>query len=170
MKGAGITLLIVAVILMFIHIILGVNSNYQYTSKIGSYWSLADRSSTLAAKSEYIGKFIDAIMAANHSRNNSVLMPTMENSFDYNLIAIKTLESRLMKIQTMDENSFAYQTAMQQITGQEMGEAENMLNIFRGCWFLSNFPLCWGWYVWLFAIVYIILWVVGAVLWYQSNN
>lgn len=45
----------------------------------------------------------------------------------------------------MKVTSFEYQTAMQQITGQEQGEANEMLSVFKGVWYKENFILLWNW-------------------------
>lgn len=44
----------------------------------------------------------------------------------------------------MDANSFQYNTAIQQITQQEQGEAIDMLSVFQGCWYKENYILLWG--------------------------
>jgi len=59
--------------------------------------------------------------------------------------ALETLSRRLTEIQNMNPSSFEYNTAIQQITAQEQGEANAMLSEFKGCYLLNNYTLIWGW-------------------------
>ena len=155
MKTVSIALMILGMIFGFVQIKVAVIANYQYQKDIGCYWGLADKSSTLAEKSMYIEKFLQALFASKHSDYNAILLPTPNESFDLNLRALKSLGERLKNIQTMDEKSFAYQTAIQQITAQEQGEAKEMLVVFDGCWTLANCPSVWDWIAALYAILWI---------------
>lgn len=126
--------------------ITGIFGWYTYNKEIGSYWSLADKSSSIDKKSEYIDKFVGALELSGLSgKYNAVFLTTPDNSFDYNLDALKTLQARLHEISNMDVTSFEYQTAIQQITAQEQGEAEAMLSVFYGVWWKKNHPLLWNW-------------------------
>jgi hypothetical protein len=93
-----------------------------------------------------------------HGRYNAIFLKTPDNSFDENLIAIKTLQSRLKEISLMDVKSFEYQTAIQQITAQEQGEAQPMLQTFKQTWYLVHYPYLWNW----IAVVQIIFVVIGG--------
>lgn len=135
-------------------------TGYTYEKEILSNWEMADRSSTLAEKSVYIDKFIKALKESKHADHDAIIFKTPMNSFDYNLKALQSLKDRLDTIKTMDEKSFEYQAAIQQITAQEQGEASAMLNVFKGCYTLEN---CW--YMWeafgvLTALFIILLTVV----------
>lgn len=77
--------------------------------------------------------------------NNAYWLKTPNNSFDSNLNALKTLAQRLDEIQTMKTDSFEYQTAIQQITAQEQGEATALISSFEGCYFLACYPIAWEW-------------------------
>jgi hypothetical protein len=79
------------------------------------------------------------------SSHNALFLKTDDNSFSKNLEALRTLNTRLEELSKMDPNSFQYNTAIQQITQQEQGEAGAMLNVFEGCYYLSNYPVVWGW-------------------------
>jgi hypothetical protein len=87
------------------------------------------------------------------------------NSFDMNFDALKTLQVRLHEIEKMDITSFQYQTAIQQITSQEQGDAMSMLTVFEGTWFKENHFLLWGWVCSTLVIILIVLFFVGIIIW-----
>lgn len=116
----------------------GIKYENTWHSKYDGYWTQADRSSTVEAKSEYVGKFVDALEEGNSKGEfasyNALWKQTPQNSFKLNLEALKSLKERLDDIKEMDPKSFEYNTAIQQITQQEQGEAGPMLEVFQGCW------------------------------------
>jgi len=123
-----------------------IRTSVEYDRVIYSNWTLADKSSTIKAKSDYINKFVTALESAGlQGQHDAVFFPTPDNDFDLNMQALKTLQGRLIEIQSIDINSFAYQTAIQQITAQEQGEANAMLGVFEGVWFKQNHFLLWSW-------------------------
>lgn len=138
----------------------------QYTNEIGSKWELSDRASTIVQKAEYLDKFICALEKNNlNGVHNTIFYPNDENDFTENMRAIKSLQKRLHDIETMDENSFAYQTAMQQITAQEQGEAHNILNVLQGCWEKQNYYTTWNDFIVCgFLILQILMIGVGCVM------
>ena len=135
-------------------IIFGMRASYQYENTIAYEWKLADKSSTITAKQEHLDKFI-ANLKNQHleGTHNSWIFPTPDNSFDANFAALETLQTRLHEISGMDVKSFEYQTAIQQITAQEQGEARPMLETFEGCWFITNHFLLWDWVGALIGII-----------------
>lgn len=124
-----------------------VHANYVYENSYFSNWTLADKASTISQKSDYIDKFAAALDESGlHGTNDAIIWKTQDNSFDKNFQALQSLQSRLHEIKTMDESSFAYQTAIQQITAQEQGQAQDMLNVFQGCWYKVHHYWLWnGW-------------------------
>jgi len=147
-----------------------VRASYEYSNVIGSYWSLSEKASTLQQKSTYLDQYVAGLEAAKLAQNNSIIFPTPNNSVAQNLVALKSLQGRMHQIQGMDEQSFAYQTAIQQITAQEQGEASNLTETFEGAWMLANYPTLWGW---IDGIVWILLLVglVGVVIsWFVDNG
>jgi hypothetical protein len=79
------------------------------------------------------------------------------------MVALKSLQGRMHQIQSMDEQSFAYQTAIQQITAQEQGEAAHLTDTFEGCWYLRNYSALWQWHdllVWLGIVVWVVFSIV----------
>ena len=168
-KGVGFLLIGLVAVCILVGIIINVVAEYNYENYYSSYWSLADKSSTLEAKSMYVGQFVDKL---NNSRlgfadYNAVFLKTPDNSFDRNFQALVSLRDRLNTISQMNESDFAYQTAIQQITAQEQGEADAMLKVFHGCYFLANYPLLWEWYMY---IVLGILAIVGMIGWFMVEN
>jgi hypothetical protein len=119
----------------------------EYSNAVGSYWDLSDKSSTLKQKSEYLDKYVAALsQPGKFAPNDATIYATLNNSFDQNMIALVSLQGRMHEIDGMDTSSFAYQTAIQQITAQEQGEARSMTSTFEGCWYLRNHSLFWGWH------------------------
>jgi hypothetical protein len=153
-------------ILLIALIIQAVVANYNYERKYLSYWELSDRSSTILAKEQYITQFVDAI---NQDRGsfadyNALVLKTPQNNFDKNLQAVTTLRDRLKDIEGMNESDFAYQTAIQQITAQEQGEAQNLLGMIQGAYYLGSYPLQWNWIagiVYLTATMIILVPMIG---------
>jgi len=139
---------------------------YEYEAKIGCYWDLADKASTLSQKSKYIDSFVNALDSSNlFGINDALFFPTPSNSFDSNFEALKSLQKRLHDIDGIDENSFAYQAAIQQITSQEQGEALNMLEVIRSCWVKKNYYTSWNFiYVIIFTIIQGTLIIIGFAL------
>jgi len=166
MKVACIVFTIILFAIGIVYIVNEIKLTYRYEREIFSYWSLADKSSTLSEKAQYVGQFVKALeKSIKKGVYNAVVFPTMDNSFDYNLKALKSLSARLNEIQTMNKKSFEYQTALEQITKQEQGEAEAMLSVFKGCWQLDNYPRHWDWYavLWIFGwLIIFVLCIVGT--------
>ena len=148
---------------LVIQIVTAVSYNYHYDKEIGSFWELADKSSTLQAKSDYIDKFVGAI-EKNIDINdyNAVFLKTPTNSVKYNLGALKTLQQRLKEIQKIDIASFAYQQAIQQITAQEQGEAKEMITIFQEVYAKNHYPLIWAWWGGLFCFFFTTVGIAGS--------
>ena len=170
MKTTGIiggVLLILAGIALAVFLIIQVCLlNYHYTNAIGNYWTLADRASTVSQKSDYIDQFVTALQNSGlQGSSDALFFSTPENSFDQNLKALQSLQSRLHDIKTMDESSFAYQTAIQQITAQEQGQASDMLAVFRGCWTKVHYYYLWnGWVFFGLFLSIVFLWIAGGVM------
>jgi hypothetical protein len=71
----------------------------------------------------------------------------------------------------MNESDFAYQTAIQQITAQEQGEAENLLIIFKGTYLLKSYPLQWNWIAGIiYTIVLIIVFIPMTMKFTRANK
>jgi hypothetical protein len=160
-------------ILFILLIVQAVVSNYNYERKYLSYWELSDRSSTILAKEQYITQFVNAINQdkSSFADYNAVFLKTPQNSFDSNLQALITLRDRLKDIEGMNESDFAYQTAIQQITAQEQGEAENLLIIFKGTYLLKSYPLQWNWIAGIiYTIVLIMVFIPMTMKFTRANK
>ena len=127
----------------------GILSSYNYEKNYSQLWSLADKSSTIPAKQQYITQFLNALKQGKtngvFAEYNALFLKTPNNNFDTNVKALETLSNRLTEIQNMDPSSFQYNTAIEQITKQEQGEAGEMLSVFRGCYDLNNYFFQWYW-------------------------
>lgn len=143
-KKIGIILIVSMSAWLIITIILAITAGYQWSKKYESYWSLAEKASTIKKKSENIDKFVQSLENSGmQGQYNSMFWPTPDNSFDQNFEALKTLQSRLKEIDSMDVNSFQYQTAIHQITEQEQGEGKEMICEFQGIWMKNHYILLW---------------------------
>lgn len=162
-RTIGIILLISGIAFSLSRISYKIGVYYEYENNIGSKWDLADRASTITQKAEYIDEFVLALDQADlYGIHNAILYPTDENYFDQNMKALKSLQQRLKTISNMDENSFSYQTAMQQITEQEQGEAHKMLENIYKCWKKKNYYSCWNKFIVIgFFFIQLILIVLG---------
>lgn len=123
----------------------GVYSDYDYSKNVDSYWALSDKASTLQQKSVYLDAFCNAVEHAGLADYNALFLTTPNNSTEQNLVALHSLQERMHEIIAMDPTSFAYQTAIQQITAQEQGEAKAMLGEFEGAWYKAHHFLLWEW-------------------------
>ena len=132
-------------------------ARYEWNNKYLSNWELADRASTISQKSEYVDKFVVSLQNSGlQGVNNSLFFPTPQRSFDANLDAMISLQQRLHAIKDMDESSFEYQTAIQQITQQEQGEAHATIETLQECWYKVHHYWLWnGWLNLLYALVVI---------------
>jgi hypothetical protein len=97
-----------------------------------------------------------------HGEYNAIFLKTPDNSFDNNFEALVTLEKRLEKIKDMNESSFEYQTAIQQITAQEQGEANKMLSILKGTYFKINAFILWNWIGWINILIIVLFAILGV--------
>lgn len=143
--------LITLICTLLVGIVLSVNfyAGYKLEKDYYQEWHLADKSSTISAKSGHINKFVLSLeqgyAKGDFAKHDAILFKTANNDFEQNLTALKTLAQRLDELEGMDPNSFQYNTAIQQITQQEQGEAQAMVSVFTGCYSLANYPLIWGW-------------------------
>jgi hypothetical protein len=168
MKKLLFSLFVLGLALVGFLVVMNIIASYQYNKQIYSYWSLADKTSTLSAKSQYIDQMVTALTQAHlDGRYDAIVLKTPDNSFDKNFGALKTLQLRLHDIQSIDPNSFAYQQAINQITAQEQGQAQDMLANFSDVWTLVHYPYLWGWFniiSWLIIAVLVSSWPISG-LW-----
>ena len=167
----GAILTVFMTILLVCNIIGEVAGNYSYSKNFESSWNLAEKASTIQQKSTYIDAFIQKLEAGGfQGEYNALFLETPNNSFDENLKALKSLQGRLHEIQTMDPTSFQYNTAIQQITAQEQGEAKPMMDVFEGIWWKENHFFLWSWVGGSNYLLVVFLWFVGLFLWAEGDN
>lgn len=146
-------------------------SNFYYEKTYGQLWELGVKSSTIQAKAQYVDEFYTALLngkaEGRFAEYDAVFLQQPNNNFSTNLTVLLTLSERLKEIKGMNPNSFEYNTAIQQITAQEQGEAYAMLGVFQGCYDLNTWPNVWGWYCGLWLLGIVILWIstIVACLW-----
>lgn len=143
-----------------------IRSGYQFESQIGSNWKLAIKASTIQQKSEYVDKFVLAVEESNAAKgNDAIFLKTPDNDLSNNVRAVKSLQSRLQEIKTMDVSSFQYQQAIAQITAQEQGEATRLIGTIESGWYLqSGYWYVWGWIEVVLWISLMLAWV-GSFMW-----
>lgn len=145
MKRIGIILIILGSVFALTRGGMRLYANWEYENSVENYWVLADRASTISQKAEYIDYFANELRKSNlNGINANLIWKTKATSFDENFKALTSLRDRLNAISGMDENSLAYQTALQQITSQEQGEAKSMLDNFEECWTRVNYYTLWN--------------------------
>lgn len=142
-----------------------IHSEYEFEKKYKNYWSLSDKSSTIKSKKEYIDKFVnsleDGFAKGKFGEHNAIFLKTPDNGFKENLEALKSLRDRLQEIEGMDPKTFEYNTAIQQITGQEQGESEGMISVIYGCFLIENYFLIWGWVGNLLGSILMAIFIIG---------
>jgi hypothetical protein len=170
MRTIGIILTVISSVIIVIDIAVGILGHYQYSKQYESYWELSVKASSIEKKKEAIDKFVQALEKSNlNSKYNTLFLETPNNSFDENFAALKSLQIRLHDISKMDIKSFEYQTALQQITGQEQNEAAAMLSVFSGIWWKENHFFLWDWIAITQIIFFVILGFVGVYYWGEDS-
>ena len=161
----GLLMMVVGLAIGVIGIVYAVSADYHYSKDIFSNWELSVKASTISQKSEYVDKFVDSLKDSGLQGSSAALFfKTPDNSFDENFKALVSLQDRLHSIQNMDENSFAYQTAIQQITAQEQDEAGDMLSVIKSCWYRAHYYLLWNVFGLLMVLLPVALIGVGFVV------
>ena len=159
----GLVILIIFLVLSIFRLTNHINQHYEYNNNVESYWHLSDKASTLEQKSIYINKFVIKLKEQKlDNMNSSLIYQTPNTDFNENFKALISLQNRLKEISTMDENNFAYQTALQQITEQEVAQATDMLEVFKGCWYKKNYYFYYN--IWInigFIIIELLLLIIG---------
>jgi hypothetical protein len=147
LKVVGVLVALSAFVVWGVAIVISTKASYNYTAKYESKWNLAEKSSTIAAKQQHIAAFVTAIRnnPSDFASHDAIWLRTDDNSFQKNMEALETLKTRLDEISQLNPNSFEYNTAIQQITAQEQGEASAMLNVINGCYYRANYPVLCGW-------------------------
>ena len=142
-------------------------SQYKFSKDFKGDWDIAEKASTIDMKSQYMQKFYLNILqnSRKFADNSAVFFQTPTEDFDNNLKALKSLTERLIHIEKMDEKSFAYQMAIQQITGQEQGEARDMLSIFGQC-YVKNISILFAKSAQDLMVIILGLWAVGLFVYF----
>lgn len=161
-------LLTLSIVVLSIQGFFAIRANYLFEKQYLNHWNLADKSSTIEAKQKHINNFVKSLEEGNtrgqFAEYNAIYLQTPDNSFVNNLEAVKTLNSRLQEISKMSPSSFEYNTAIQQITAQEQGEAANMINNFRQCYKLANYPIIWCWIGEIIIICFVLTGVISGII------
>jgi hypothetical protein len=130
--------------LLFLMLATNAYINYKWKCEAEQYMLLADDASTADIKLLYLRQYRRAI-EQKVTRNDARYIFTQERlTRDAQLGVLATLICRLEQISTMDAKSFEYQTAMQQVTGQEFDHAMTDVDgVFKDCWRRQSI---WRWF------------------------
>jgi len=116
-----------------------INDGIRLNNQLTGYWEIADRSATIEKKSKYLDKYVKAVEALGLTEGHSAfIFKSFSNKMENNYIALKSLQQRLHEIKTLDVKSFAYQTAISQLTEQEWAQAGEMTTNFTTKWELLH--------------------------------
>jgi len=166
----GIVLFLIGSALLFSIIATGVMGTYEYQKDYSSSWKLAYKASTIEQKLVYIDKYVTALENGGfEGKHEAIFFKTPDNSFDKNLEAIKSLQTRLSEIQEMDPTTFEYNTAIYQITQQEQMEGKTLNETFAGIWWLDNYMLLWDWICTWVTIGILAIMFFGVRYWNYGN-
>jgi len=161
-KTVGIILLVIVILWTGSHIVSMLKDNIRITNTLTGFWSMADKTATIEKKSEYLDKYVDATEKHELNKGNSaVFFKHYDNDMANNYDALRSLQKRLHEIKKMDIQSFAYQTALQQLTQQEWKEATAMTGQFYYKLVNKEFVFTWGWLGWLPWTIIVIFGVIG---------
>jgi hypothetical protein len=101
---------------------------YNYRQQVSGYLMLADDASTAKLKLEYIEQYKDAVHKHVYGKNARYIWKTPQTNINYQKNVLDSLVDRVKQTSLLDEKSFEYQTAMNQITGQEFEGAMSSTN------------------------------------------
>lgn len=165
-KLIGSALILIAIIGAGFFIVDCVYANYQWQNQYLSYWTLSDKASSIQQKSTYLDQFVSALQGSGlQGTQDSIWFPTPDNSFNQNFVALQSLQSRLHDVQTMDPNSFQYNTAIEQITSQEQDGGTDMINNFSDDWYKVHHYFLWnGWTLLGIIIGTILAFLLGCLM------
>ncbi len=120
-----------SILLLIIWMGLFVNNYQKRINNLTGYWDMADKTSTIEKKSEYLDKYVNAIETLKLNEGHSVIVfKNYNNYMPNNYDAILSLQKRLYEIKKLNIGSLEYQMAIQQITQQEWSEATNLIEEF----------------------------------------
>jgi len=112
-----------------------INDGIRLNNQLTGYWEMADRSATIEKKSEYLDKYVNAVEKLGLTEGHSAFVfKSFSNKMENNYLALKSLQQRLHEIKSLDVKSFAYQTAISQLTEQEWAQAGEMTSNFTYKW------------------------------------
>jgi hypothetical protein len=170
MKTSG-GFMVIGVVVLIVQLVTTIASEYSYDKDYASLWELADKSSTIEAKADYISQFVEQIETNKDkfSKHNAVVFKTPNNEFSNNLKALVSLRDRLYEINKMDPASFQYNTAIQQITEQEQGDAFQLTSTLKSCYKLGSYWIVWGWVGGLICFLAIMFTAVPVIIWTERS-
>lgn len=169
MKSIGILLMLISVLLLVGGWIYGwLYLDYYYEVGIGQYIRLADDASTAEKKLEYLKRYEGAIRLKIVRNDARFIFKQERLTRDTQLVILGTLQTRLQDSTEMNPLSFEYQTAMQQITGQEFEHELTEINdIIWGCWYRqSGLVIFCLWFAWL---PWVILFFIGLAVRFSND-
>jgi hypothetical protein len=140
---------LIAIIVLCSIILLGgiatcVSAHYSYSLNVGQYLNLADDASVAAVKLDHLREYRVAIQKTVQRNDARLWFTQRQYTRDAQLEILDTLITRLEQMSQMDPKGFEYQTAMQQVSGQEFDHTLNRIDgIFWDCWRRES---AWRWF------------------------
>ena len=172
-KSIGAVILGVCILFTIVSIASPFMNALKWDNEVGSYVDLADKSSNLQVKYDYILKYRDALeeKGLNEGYSNPIWKTPTENLGE-NFNAIESLVSRMNEIRELETNSAEYQWALSQITEEEIPHiagtcsTENCGNydhIFFSGWNYQRGGGAWFWYAGGFLLLTLIA-IIGILV------
>lgn len=153
-------ILVISILAICLYIIFGVVSHNKYNTNFDANWELSKSAATIEQKSIYIDKFVQAIENGGFDgKFDAIFNPNDNNSYEQNLIALKTLQQRLHELKSLPMTSFDYNTALQQITEQQCKMSNNIIYTFSGIWYKEHYILLWNW----ICLVGVCIFIIGII-------
>jgi uncharacterized protein (DUF342 family) len=133
--------LIISIIGLAVTVINMISMKNEWIDLHGNHWTLAERASTIEAKTDKVTKFYQSIQdnKQDFSGSSALFLKNQNNNLENNLVSLKTLVDRLADIQKMNVSSLEYQMAIKQITENEMDQADAMINVIKGSWEMNHY-------------------------------
>jgi hypothetical protein len=139
-----ISLIVLCVVLVLAGCGTCIRAEYGYSVSVNQYLNLADDASVASVKLDHLREYKAAIQETIQRNDARYLFKQQQYTRDAQLRILDTLITRLDEMSQMDPKGFEYQTAMQQVAGQEFDHTLRRIDcIFWDCWRRES---AWRWF------------------------
>lgn len=133
-------------------------ASFSYKQNVESYLSMADDASTASLKLEHLLEYKKSVLKVVKGNDARFIFKTPQTKKAAQMAILDSLIDRVSTTAEMEPDSFEYQTAMNQITGQEFRGTINSTNkMFFGMYSRQN---GWNSFLWMNGIWLITLLIV----------